>query len=282
MRRLILFVWGVFFIGTTNAQPQLANPALEFWSDTGLGYEDPDGFRSGNDTTIFGTQLSCEKTTDAHNGIYAAKLISVTADLQNGEGPHTFPGTLTVSDCALVDGMPYTVRPDSVAFWYKYIPQGGDQGKATVRLSQNGNVIATGQFIMTTAQTTYKRAVMAFQYATADDPDTLNMQFVTGSDSSSTAGTSLYIDDIEIIKNDAGLNDLSKTQIVLFPNPANEWIEVTLTDKQSVSVYTPTGKLIETLNSGGPKKQIHTLSYAEGVYILKSEDGTMARFVVQH
>lgn len=284
MRRLILLAWGVFFIGMLNAQPQLANPALEFWSDTGLGYENPDGFITSNDTTIFGAVISCEKTTDANNGIYAAKLTAVTVDPGDGTGPHTFPGVMAVSDSAIVDGMPYTVRPDSVAFWYKYMPQGGDQGKATVQLSQNGNVIATGQFIITSAQSTYKRAVMAFNYVTADVPDTLNMKFVTGGDSSSTAGTMLYIDDIEIIKNDAGLNESANATIPVFPNPANESIQVDLSNDREISIYTSTGKWIETVHAAanGQNTKINTRDYAEGIYVMKSESGSVTRFTVKH
>lgn len=222
----------------------------------------------------------------AHGGTYAAQITAVQVDFMDGSGPQPVPGVMSLSADGSATGIPYTARPDSVVFWYKYAPVSGDQGSAVIQLTGNGSAIADGNFAITTAQATYKRASVAFDYTSSSTPDTLNIGFITSAGATAQNGTVLTIDDIQMVFNTgAGLSEYySVKQVGAFPNPANESVQVAIAGGQAISVYTSTGKLVETLTSSanGQNTKINTNSYANGIYLVKSEDGSASRFVVQH
>lgn len=279
-----LLLAGCVCLGSFANAQQVPNGTLEAWTDSGFGYEDPDGFQTLNGFSILGAPVSVSKTTTSHQGTYAAEISSFSVDL--GGGPQPFPGLMTLSADGSATGIPYTARPDSVVFWYKYAPVSGDMGSAVIQLTENGNDVANGAYAFTTAQATYKRAAVAFTYSSSATPDTLNIGFITSTGSTPQDGTMLTVDDIQIVFNTgAGLAEyVSVKQVSAFPNPANESVQVAIANGQALTVYSSTGSVIETLTaaSNGQNTKINTGSYAEGVYMVKSEDGSVARVVVRH
>lgn len=278
-----LLIAGFVCLGTFANAQQVPNGTLEAWTDSGMGYEDPDGFQTLNFFSLLGAPVSVAKTTSSHQGTYAAQITAVSADL--GSGPQTFPGVMALSADGNASGIPYTFRPDSVVFWYKYNPVNGDMGSAVIQLTLNGNDVANGTYAFTTAQSTWKRASAAFTYSSSSTPDTLNIGFITGT-ASPQDGSSLTIDDIQIVFNSgAGVAEyVSIKQVAAFPNPANESVQVAIANGQTMTVYSATGSVIETLNASanGQNTMINTRNYAEGIYLVKSEDGSATRFVVKH
>ena len=81
-------------------------------------------------------------------------------------------------------------------------------------------------------------------------------------------GNNLYIDDINIIDNVAGIQNI-KTDVnfTIYPNPTdgNFVIETNTTEKQNVQMFDVTGKLVLTQTISG-NTNIDASSLSQGVY----------------
>lgn len=84
------------------------------------------------------------------------------------------------------------------------------------------------------------------------------------------------VDRFEVIDSIAplGVNGLidSERNLVIYPNPANDWLNISLNDRgniQSVAIYNSLGELILEENYSGKTAQINLQSYAAGLYYLK-------------
>ena len=70
--------------------------------------------------------------------------------------------------------------------------------------------------------------------------------------------------------------------ITLFPNPANESVTLKGDHLNTVSVFNALGQKVEEFIVEGNELTISTAKYENGVYVVKSDNGTVARFVVKH
>lgn len=75
-----------------------------------------------------------------------------------------------------------------------------------------------------------------------------------------------------------GVDDINDTRSIgIYPNPVKNILQVTLDERQPISIYSTTGKLIEQYTAAA----FHALdvsSYPSGIYIIKSNEG-VTRFV---
>ena len=84
-----------------------------------------------------------------------------------------------------------------------------------------------------------------------------------------------------------GVSDISKQEIIVYPNPTNQLINIkTLSENYELYVYDITGKLIfhkEVLNSNGTQ-ELNVTNFENGIYILKIKEDqkTFETKVVKH
>lgn len=74
----------------------------------------------------------------------------------------------------------------------------------------------------------------------------------------------------------------NKTSITLFPSPANERVTIKGLIHGTLSVYNTLGQKVEEFIAEGSELTINTAKYENGVYVVKSDNGTIARFIVKH
>ncbi len=287
MKKLLLPVFSLCFAVLTSAQ----TPTMDFETWTG---NDPQGWVSGNAIMLLGNPQSVFKETtpaNVHGGTSSMKIVTVT--LTNNPDPTTianpmgvaFPGVVNMSPLGLKDGYQYTNRPNTMEFWYKYTPVGGDSASCFVMLSKwNGtsrDTVAVGGLIMMSASS-YTQGVVSLIYNPAfanTIPDSMRLYFTATCYTTltcGTAGSTLWVDDITYTGyNGINDNNLSSEGVTVYPNPATDRavISVDAAEAHSVLLYDVAGKLIGStlLNTpaGSSNKKTGTLttsSFPAGLY----------------
>lgn len=223
MKKLIItFNLSLVLINFALSQ-QISNCGLERWQSF-TGYEVPDSFLT-IDQVIFAGQPLVTKTTDAHSGQYAAIVqtgyVSVSGFLSYGRFEK-------IGQTNYFYGWPFTARPDTLRFWYKFIPAGNDTGLAAIVLSKwNGNHVVIGLGLMPVFNNiaSYTMAEIPIEYYSSETPDTIMISFVSSFNSNPTAGTMLFIDDISL-DYPTGVKEITSNTpetflLTAYPNPFN-------------------------------------------------------------
>lgn len=76
--------------------------------------------------------------------------------------------------------------------------------------------------------------------------------------------------------------DESISASTLFPNPANDLVTLKGESLGTVSVYNALGQKVDEFRTESNELNISTTSYESGVYVIKTENGDVMRFVVRH
>ncbi|MEZ5083949.1 MAG: T9SS type A sorting domain-containing protein [Bacteroidales bacterium] len=129
------FVAFFIFFGLTAKAQNIQNSGFENWANVQY-FEDPDGFTTTNFVSYFadGT-ANATKTSDAYSGSYALTLETIDTD----EGPiagAAFIGLL--GNGAIIGGIPFTERPDSLTGYVKYNVAGIDTAYVAVLFKKFG------------------------------------------------------------------------------------------------------------------------------------------------
>ncbi len=83
-----------------------------------------------------------------------------------------------------------------------------------------------------------------------------------------------------------GLKDLSQMDFSFYPNPADNWLHIVLSDKNenvSISIHSVSGQTV--YSCGANEKIINTNSFQEGLYLIQVTDAQVTRsykLLVQH
>jgi len=208
---------------TAKCQHQPENPGFEFWEDVELNTDEPVDWSSiktsDNDFLSGLAPYVWDQSTDAHSGSYSVKLISqsilttvaagiitngmVHADFNPTNG-YVFTNT---SDARW--NTPFTLTPDSIAVWVKFIPQGSDVGQlkavlhtgtAKIPDAAMTNYIALAQIDIPDPTNTWTRFSAPFNYFNNTVPEYI-LFVLSGGGASATDNTTIYFDDLELIYN---------------------------------------------------------------------------------
>lgn len=173
-------------------QPADLNGDFELWDDkthTVL-----------NDWFLTVEENNNPKSTDAHNGASALKLIVIyDAEANNNQGAYFGEGVANGTWSANSNdytGKPFTTAKDTLVGWYKYAPQGVDSARGTLFLKKNGvNIVYKEWFF--TANNSYTQFEVPFD-AGMNTPDTMAIQIwaSSGNTDATNLGSELILDDI--------------------------------------------------------------------------------------
>jgi hypothetical protein len=278
-------------------------PTWDFENWTGT---EPTGWISENELMILGNPQSAFKETTAanvHSGTSSLKLVTVTMTAPVSGLPNPIglaaPGSL--SGFKPKFGMKYTARPASVDFWYKYTPVATDSAEFLVLLwnSTTGDTIAFGYKKMgatTGSSFTSKSVALTYNPAFSTEfPDSMGLTFSATKlfnsnysfcSNCGTAGSTLWVDDVMFSGSNGIHEHLGSEGITLFPNPANEFVTISvdaLNDAFSITTYDMTGRAVCTTplalsNNGMNRKagSINTSNLAPGLYTYSVTDRTGA------
>jgi hypothetical protein len=234
------------FSGTNITQPI---PGGDFESWTNKTFQRPVDWSRSDDGVLL--------TSDAQQGTSAVLLETYAffgqaeqAIVSNGR-----PGAGTMG------GMPYT--QDTLVFYYKYIPAGGDSAMVYFSYSSGGQLSVYTVLEYLPATAAYKRMEMPVPQSPFG-PDTVRIDFFSShfGFSNSNIGSKLYLDNI-FLKSAGSALSVGRPGAIqklnVFPNPAAESINFSF-----ISAGNYTAEL-QVMDITGKKISGETIAVSEGV-----------------
>lgn len=206
MKKLSLLLVNLFVAAFSFAQnPALPNPGFENWTQVGNRF-DPNSWNTLNPATaILGVYTATRVSgADAHSGSYAIKLQTKTVFFQVANGIASTGTIITTPPYGVIGGIPYTGRPDSIAGWFKYVPQGTDSGFVQFLLQDSTTLDTIGNVRWQTKNLvtgTYTRFSAPISYSSSAIPNLSNWILSSSRGSGPVVNSALYIDDLELIFN---------------------------------------------------------------------------------
>jgi hypothetical protein len=272
-----LYIDSVSFTGVVS-QPAWLNGDFESWqSET---FYRPFG--------LYTQESGTERTSDAYAGLYAAKLTTFAGTEYNlpvARSAQIATGYYKESCSCMVGGYPYSVKKDTLVFYYKYAPAiANDSVSINLNFKKNGtNVWTFGKNFG--ASTTYKYAQIPFEMVTAPDSVIIDIRSSYWSNKSlSYVGAVLTIDEINF-KSQMLPSNIQRysdeKSVIIYPNPSGGKFTVQLFDnmtllaKGKVEVYNEFGKKISTTKIKNQKLDIDLTGMPDGIYFVRIFDGVI-------
>ncbi len=265
-----------------NLQAQQApNSGMETWT-TG-SFSNPEFWDTPNQETTsipFVGAAVVTKSTGAHSGSWCAKLESKNFILVSVPGLMTladFNVNTSTMEFSLTGGTPFTGRPEKFTGYYKYSPQGGDTcaiGAIFYKHNPGGwqDTIGIAFFLESNTVSSWTKFEAYVDWFTSEDPDTMNILASTAMGLETTAGSTLYIDDLEfdystgvtqaIFQDDAGIyyNGVTQTLVVSSAQSATG----------DLAIYNAAGSLIfSQYLSGTGDHEIRLGKMNPGIYLVR-------------
>jgi hypothetical protein len=285
-------------IGARAAAQAVPNGGMEIWEPQLMGmYEDPQSWGTLNIAAALGGSANVTKSPDSHSGQYAARLETIVVDGGGGmldtAAGFMMLGEIDFMNSTYVQGAPFTARPDSLIFWYKYSPAGADNMGVAAELTywdgSSNQLVASAEWLSATTVGDYVRMSIPFEYESTETPDSLTVIFSSSASEDDASvgypGSVLYVDDISTYTNAmASVISLKANEAIrVYPNPAKDVLNVTLAKDAVIEIYNVLGAHVETVRShSSGTTEIPTSRYNNGVYLLKTSTGLTQRFVVKH
>jgi hypothetical protein len=251
-----------------------AQPTMDFdtpspgWTGSGANIEPIGGWISANALTGFGDPQSVFQATapNVHGGTYAMQITSVALALN--PAPTSLPSPIGLAatgglvGTTLKFGFPFSVRPTSISFWYKYTPVTNDTAACFMVLWNGIDTVGTGFWKTGATVGSYTQQTVTLNYNPAYasvTPDSAALIFSSTRLFNSNykfclncgqAGSILWVDDINI-PGWSGMNEIEMSKgVSVFPNPAHDLATITLdnvSEAATVEVFDITGRLISTI-----------------------------------
>lgn len=259
---------------------QFPNSDFENWN-TLTGPEDPNGW--GTNAGQFPTYrlpVLVTKTSDAHSGLYAAKLVSDTGYVQPPFGRGIYGDTIAgLLQLNLVNGFsstkyPFPYRPDSLTGYIKgtVAPGSNNMNLVWLQLYHQGTVIGQGYYMMTSSVANYTRFSIHIGYTTEDTPDSLQFSLFASNPQKYFPGNEFYVDDLSFVYNSAtGLNIPEVPAIKVYPQNVSRQLQIEMpaNETASVQLYDMTGNVIGQYTANKSMNQIDCSGMPSGMYLYR-------------
>jgi hypothetical protein len=241
---LIVWLTAMFFIVTARAQDQLENAGFENWDEIGISASDtirePVDWSSlktsDNESLTPLAPVVCWRSGNAHSGNYSVRLENIaTLVIANGTVTNgRVHADLNTSKAYMYTdptdarwNTPFTSRPDSIAGWFQYVPQGSDTVEVKVLLHKGngrepdteylGDRIATAHFrsgVNTGSQ--WMRFSTPFTYTSDQAPQYVLVILNSGNGYFPVAGSVAFFDDLTMIYNSTSVHQEAVTEESLY------------------------------------------------------------------
>jgi hypothetical protein len=268
-----LLTSAVFFLFSITgfSQTQIENPGFELvWEDVSGAEDEPlewSSLKSADALTAFAPVVAFQESSGPHSGSYCIRLkvvntlgVSANGLLTNGRvHADTDPeqGYVYTDAGSSPWNYAFTDRPDSLVFWVKHSPVGGDKSKVEILLHDDSgdgelphdgstaNWVGKARANITGALSAWTRISVPFVYYNTNTPDYLLAVISAGDSTMAVEDTEMWIDDLQLIYNPASISVESTEQTRIFNN-GNE-IVLSLEqsgDNTTFSLYGLDGKLV--------------------------------------
>ncbi len=258
------------------------NYSFENW--TAQVSEDPDDWYSFNSQLSALGYNAVRKITDAQAGNYALELETVYVSEYND----TVDGWLTNGDIFHIlnggGGIAYGSEPTNFEGYYKYAPAGTDGGSINVMFYNNSALVGSVNYNITSAASSY--TAINESITLAQQPDSLSIAIYSGEN----PGSILTIDELDLTGGNVGIEnyDVEAASVTLFPNPANENLNISYQMNNSsnvaIQIFNVEGKVIRTVNNniqpeGLYNQTIDVSNLESGYYLIQvvTDNGIVAK-----
>lgn len=279
------------------AQTQLYNGDFENWTIAGNGTDSLEGWSSGN-AVVMTPVISLVRTTDAHLGTNAARVITATFGfvqyttigiLVNGSATFSYGGGGNTDNVVYTGGggTPISYKPEALSGFYKYETLAVDHGVGKVLLTrydmslQQRDTVSYGEINFTPQAAYTSFSIPLTDLMPGVMPDSITTIFYS-SDSATVPQFSvfsdLFLDSLTLSPaGPTNIPDAPKDQlsIGIFPNPNNGCF--TLINQQqkamTIGVYDMVGKKVSSITMAKGKSKVYAdlQHLAAGTYILMQE-----------
>ena len=276
-------------VTTTNAQvsPKLPNGGMEQWTTLPIPGLQP--FPTGWLTIDLSVQKkTMERTTDKRTGNFAIAIVPDTIDL--GFFPVALSGmqmgALNLLTFDITEGLPFAGRPSKLSLWVKRdeIAGKGGSDKDTLGISMfvdftkwdkvKKEAINVGGFMEEALidkpfNKVYKEIIFPITYASADQPDTLNINFLCIYADVKPSPIRVTMDDMGFVYT-VGTRDLAANNIKVYPMPAMDYVILEtedLNDANSVTLYNLNGQVVLQQNIDDNKFRLSLDNIPNGLYL---------------
>ncbi|MEC7062960.1 MAG: PCMD domain-containing protein [Bacteroidota bacterium] len=237
MMKSLHIIFALLIINGTLSQ-QLENSGFEQWENVGTGEEEPlswSSTKTSDNSSLNGLAPQViSRSTDAHTGTYAAKLVNKNVPfvniVANGILTNGIIHTTTNPQDSYVytdvnssdHSQPFTSFPDSIVGWYKYAPQGNDVGNIQVLIhgsygqlpiDASTSIIALAEFDFSANSNWTRFSTPFIYYPTINNPSYILCNISAGDSTQAVANSELKIDDLELIYNTTKIPDQSTNSI---------------------------------------------------------------------
>lgn len=226
----------------------LPNPSFDNWSNNG-SFDDPDDWNTLNSSTSTLGVLTAYKATgaDVHSGPAAIRLITQFVPIINinANGLAT-TGSINVQLMTIEGGIPYTMRPDSIAGWFKYNPQGADFGFVDFALTDGGNpedTVGFAHFQTPNAVVgSYTYFSVPVNYYNTNTPVISRCIISSSQGVTSVVNSEMFIDDLSLVFNPDGVREpvFGKNNVKF--NSVSRKLDVYSTAQSNIRILDITGK----------------------------------------
>ncbi len=268
------------------------NAGFETWTHTsGLWtYDTPNSWSCENTQTYLISTYTCLKSTNAHSGSYAIELITLSIDIPSIVD-QVVPGVATTGTIpssvtgSITGGIAYTLSPDSIMGYYEYTPAGGENGIINFYLfgsaANNADTIAVATFkTPTTIVSTFTRFSSQLVYRNSDAVANSIWLIASSNDdaSASSVGSTLYVDDLNLVFNSVGIAKYEKMDFDISPNPAVDHVVInnTLNSEAIFVLYDLTGNKVFETKIGNDENIIDVSTLPTNLYIFNVIDNNKA------
>ncbi len=300
-RILTLLLFVVILSAVTSAQTQLENAGFEQWED--ILASATDTIREPLDWSSLKTSdnaalstlapVVCTRSGDGHTGDFSIELTNVKSFIvangvaTNGRMHPEINTALAYMFTDTVDSQwntPFTGRPDSIAGWMKYTPQGDDIMQVKVTLHQGygrqpdpdsaANWIATADFRSSShSEGEWVRFSTPFIYSSEAIPDNVLVILNSGNGYQPVAGTVLLLDDLEMIYNppQSNLSRQKQTEGYLFAVDNRQLILKGMDHSlfQNIDIFDISGKRLWAGKLTADQVNIEPANLGKGLYLVK-------------
>ena len=294
MMKYLHIIFALLMINRTEAQ-QLENSGFEQWENVGTGEEEPlswSSTKTSDNSSLNGLAPQViSRTTDAHTGTYAAKLINKNVPfvniVANGIVTNGIIHTTTNPQDSYVytdvnssdHSQPFTSYPDSIVGWYKYAPQGNDMGNIQVLLHSSygqlpidasTSVIALAEFDFSSNSNWTRFSTPFNYYPTINNPAYILCNISAGDSTQAVANSELKIDDLELIYNTTTIS--SEETNLLHVTYVNDLLQFSNVVKEfNYAVYNVQGQLMNIGKIDEYNRNV-SISLESGIYFISTQN----------
>ena len=290
MMKSLHIIFALLIINGTLSQ-QLENSGFEQWENVGTGEEEPlswSSTKTSDNSSLNGLAPQViSRSTDAHSGTYAAKLVNKNVPfvniVANGILTNGIVHTTTNPQDSYVytdvnssdHSQPFTSFPDSIVGWYKYAPQGNDVGNIQVLLhgsygqlpvDASTSIIALAEFDFSANSNWTRFSTPFIYYPTINNPAYILCNISAGDSTQAVANSELKIDDLELIYNTTKIPDESTNSInVTYLNDHLQFSNVV--NEINYAMYNLQGQLM-TIGKIDRYNRIVSITLESGIYFI--------------